>query len=48
MIMAMIAQKFSIQPLTDHPVVPHPAITLRLRDGLPATLVKRGQQAAHP
>ncbi len=41
MIMAMIAQKFSIRPDAEGPVVPQPAITLRLRGGLPAALVPR-------
>jgi cytochrome P450 len=45
LIMAMIAQKFSIRPLADHIAVPHPSITLRMRDGLPATLVRREEAA---
>jgi cytochrome P450 len=45
LIMAMIAQKFSIRPLADHIAVPQPSITLRMRDGLPATLVRREEAA---
>lgn len=41
LILATIAQKYRIRPVTDCVIKPQPAITLRMRDGLIATLSKR-------
>ena len=32
--LAMIAQRFRLDLVTGHPVVPHPMVVLRPRDGL--------------
>lgn len=41
MILASVAQQFKVQPVPGHVITPRPAITLRLRGGLPATLSRR-------
>jgi cytochrome P450 len=41
LILASVAREFKIQPLAGHAIVPQPAITLRQRDGLLATLARR-------
>ena len=41
LILSSIAQKYSLQPVSNHVVQPIPAITLRLRDGLMAIPRKR-------
>ena len=44
LILASIAQNYRVRPLLDHPIEPKPAITLRLRDGLMATLSRRAPE----
>jgi len=41
LILASLAKNYVVRPLPGRPVKPRPAITLRLQDGLPATVSKR-------
>ena len=41
LILASLAKNYIVRPLAETPVRPHPAITLRLQDGLQATVSKR-------
>ncbi len=41
LILASIAQNYRVHPVPDHPIEPQPAITLRQRHGLMATLSRR-------
>ena len=41
LILASLAQRYVVRPEAGRPVVPHPAVTLRLRDGLMATVAPR-------
>jgi cytochrome P450 len=41
LIMATMAQNYHLIPVAGHPVEPHPALTLRIKDGLMATPVAR-------
>ncbi len=44
LILASVAQHYRIRPLADHAVEPQPAITLRLRTGLMANLLRRAPE----
>ena len=46
LILASIAQNYRVRPLLDRPIELHPAVTLRLRGGLMATLSKRTPEGA--
>jgi len=39
--LAMVAQKFRVQVVNDHPIRPDPVFTLRPSGGIRATLAKR-------
>ena len=41
LVLATLARRFRLEPVSGHVVVPEPGITLRLRDGLPMRIHRR-------
>jgi hypothetical protein len=46
LIMAMMAQAYHLHPVVGHEVIPHPALTLRMRDGMLATPIARADSGS--